>query len=266
MKALKFTPVVLAISLSITSIVACAELSTSRSVINNDGTEYISASANFVELVKGDLYIAIKVQEQLFFLTNGGPGFTTEIKPFYENQEYIGSIPLFYFSGAGVTPGYYSAYQVTTISGSTPLDINNWIGGANGLSMINFNIGLSTAINGDFNVDGFADDDLNKDGFHDDDNNKDGYHDDDLDKDGFHDDDLNKNGINDDHIGKSLYITHCAQCHGENPAFNIDDILRAANPASTRSAINRNKGGMGYLNFLSDADLQAIADFVQNPQ
>jgi hypothetical protein len=264
MTTFKISPLILAVSLN--SGMACAEISTSRAVIKNDGTEYIAASVNYSNPVIGDLYVAIKVQGQLFFLTNGAQSFTQDIKPLHENQEYMGTIPLFYFSGTGVAPGYYTTYQVTTVAGASPLDPNNWIGGANGLSSINFTIGLPTTINGDFNADGFADDDLNKDGFHDDDLDKDGYHDDDLDKDGYHDWDLNKNGLNDDSLGKDMYITHCAQCHGENPAFNIEGILKGINPAETRSAINRNKGGMGYLNFLSDVDLQTIADFIKSPQ
>ncbi|BCG63593.1 MAG: hypothetical protein methR_P1321 [Methyloprofundus sp.] len=265
MKIFKLPSLALAISLSTTSIMACAEISTSKAVIKNDGTEHIAASVNYPTPVTGDLYVAIKVQGQLFFLTNGAQSFTQEIKPLHENQEYIGSIPLFYFSSAGVAPGYYTVYQVTTVPGATPLDPNNWIGGANGLSAVNFNIGLPTTINGDFNADGFADDDLNKDGFHDDDKDKDGYHDDDLDHDGYHDDDKNKDGYHDPN-GRDLYITHCSQCHGTDPRQNISKISRGTNPASSRRAINRNKGGMGYLNFLSDTELQVIATFIQNPQ
>jgi hypothetical protein len=46
----------------------------------------------------------------------------------------------------------------------------------------------------------------------------------------------------------------------------MNKIGRAVNASVTRSAINRNKGGMGFLAGISDADLQAIADYVKNPQ
>jgi len=60
--------------------------------------------------------------------------------------------------------------------------------------------------------------------------------------------------------GQSLFSQHCAGCHG-----SPNNIRSAGSAANTRSAINRNKGGMGYLNFLTDAQLNDIAAYVQNP-
>jgi hypothetical protein len=68
-------------------------------------------------------------------------------------------------------------------------------------------------------------------------------------------------------IGGKLYAFNCASCHGSNPAVNgRDGIDKAVNPSVIRQAINRNKGGMFFLNFLSDMDLENIAAYVQNPQ
>jgi len=60
--------------------------------------------------------------------------------------------------------------------------------------------------------------------------------------------------------GKVLFSEHCARCHG-----SPNNVREAASAAVTRSAISRNKGGMGSLSFLSDAQLTEIAAYVQNP-
>jgi len=69
-------------------------------------------------------------------------------------------------------------------------------------------------------------------------------------------------------VGKALYVSKscsASSCHGVNPANGMNKIGRAVNAPVTRSAINKNKGGMGFLVGISDADLQAIADYVKNP-
>jgi len=63
--------------------------------------------------------------------------------------------------------------------------------------------------------------------------------------------------------GKSLYSVNCSDCHGATPRYN--KISRAVNPSRTRSTIKGNKGGMGYLKFLSDTELQLIANYVKKP-
>jgi hypothetical protein len=150
----------------------------------------------------------------------------------------------------------------------------------------------------DQNRDGFHDDDQNRDGFHDADYDRNGLIDDDnngLSDNGTGSDDDGR-GSDDDGRGsggvvptvptipvtsgggaptvsgnaakgRDLY-QNCSSsgCHGSDPQRGQNKISRATDPARTRSAINRNKGGMGYLNFLTDADLQAISNFVRNPQ
>jgi mono/diheme cytochrome c family protein len=59
--------------------------------------------------------------------------------------------------------------------------------------------------------------------------------------------------------GQGLFNTSCSGCHG-SPA----GIRSASNASLTRSAINSNKGGMGMLKGMSDADLAAIASYVQS--
>jgi hypothetical protein len=60
--------------------------------------------------------------------------------------------------------------------------------------------------------------------------------------------------------GKVLFNQDCAGCH-RSP----NNIREASNATSIRSAINGNKGGMRSLNFLTDAQLNDIAAYVQNP-
>jgi hypothetical protein len=59
--------------------------------------------------------------------------------------------------------------------------------------------------------------------------------------------------------GQSLFNTSCSGCHG-SPA----GIRSAASATTIRNAINSNRGGMGMLKGMSDADLAAIASYVQS--
>jgi len=140
----------------------------------------------------------------------------------------------------------------------------------------------------DTNRDGFHDDDHDQNGFHDDDTNRDGFHDDDHDQNGFHDDDANEDGFYDDDNDQNGYrdddenvsttpepvatpapvatnslvtegqaaYASCASssCHGTNPAFNQNGILKGRNAGETMSAIVENKGGMGFLSSVITAD------------
>jgi cytochrome c553 len=272
MNLFKLKSVAVAIGLSALSNLALADISTSKAVLGNDGSERLAASADFTAAVEGDLYIAIGVEEKLLFLANGGNSLTERVSPFAANQVYIGSIPLFNFSTAGISAGRYPVYKIVTRTGTDPLNFTNWVGG---LTSVNFMVGLPVAHSGDFDGDGFADSDLDQDGYYDDDLDKDGFHDDDHDKDGYYDDDHDKDGWSDSNgsmvpvtggtTGKALYAIHCAECHGVDPSRGKNDIYEAVDPRETREAINENEGGMGILSFLTDAELQAIAAYVRNP-
>jgi mono/diheme cytochrome c family protein len=66
--------------------------------------------------------------------------------------------------------------------------------------------------------------------------------------------------------GRSLYLEHCASCHGSNPLNNVDRILRGRDAATTLQAIATDKGGMGYLqSFITDAEHATIAAWLANP-
>ena len=253
MNLFKLKSVAVAIGLSALSNLALADISTSKAVLGNDGSERLAASADFTAAVEGDLYIAIGVEEKLLFLANGGNSLTERVSPFAANQVYIGSIPLFNFSTAGISAGRYPVYKIVTRTGTDPLNFTNWVGG---LTSVNFMVGLPVAHSGDFDGDGFADSDLDQDGY---------YDDDDHDKDGWSDSNGSMVPVTGGTTGKALYAIHCAECHGVDPSRGKNDIYEAVDPRETREAINENEGGMGILSFLTDAELQAIAAYVRNP-
>jgi mono/diheme cytochrome c family protein len=62
--------------------------------------------------------------------------------------------------------------------------------------------------------------------------------------------------------GRALYESKCSGCHG-----NIDatDLMTSTTFTDIRSAIAVNLGGMRTLATISDADLQMIADAINNP-
>jgi hypothetical protein len=62
--------------------------------------------------------------------------------------------------------------------------------------------------------------------------------------------------------GAALYTANCGGCHG---AINAIQRMPASNRSATdfRRAIDQNKGGMGFLSGLSDAQLAAIADAIR---
>jgi len=266
MSYLKLKPL-LAIAITLFTPLVSAELTTNRTIVNNNlSTEKLEVSARIPAGVTGDLYIAAKVNNNLLFLTDNGHGiqFNTTVAPFKADAT-TGTIPVLSLPSSAIPNGRFPFYQVVVQSATNPLDFNNWIGGPNGLSQIQIVSGFATAINDDFNNDGFADDDANHDGFHDDDQNKDGFHDDDSNHDGFHDSDFNQNGIlTDDSAarGQILY-RNCVGCHGTDPRQNISRILNGRDPVRIRSAINRNVGGMSFLSPLTDNDLNDIASYLQ---
>ena len=66
--------------------------------------------------------------------------------------------------------------------------------------------------------------------------------------------------------GKSLYQTHCASCHGGNPAQNISKVLKGTSPGNTLNAIAGNTGGMGYLSgTIGAAQANDIAAYLAQP-
>ncbi len=52
-------------------------------------------------------------------------------------------------------------------------------------------------------------------------------------------------------------------CHGSNPADNLKGVLKGTTVANLRAGIKKNPVEMGFLSSNSDAELQAIADYLK---
>ncbi len=65
--------------------------------------------------------------------------------------------------------------------------------------------------------------------------------------------------------GRTLYADNCASCHGANPTANLSGIRKGSDAQAITTAIQRDKGGMGYLSTLSSSELTAIAQWIANP-
>lgn len=66
--------------------------------------------------------------------------------------------------------------------------------------------------------------------------------------------------------GKSLYQSHCASCHGGNPAQNISQVLKGSAAGNTLNAIAGDFGGMGYLSgAIGAAEANDIAAYLAHP-
>ncbi|HSW04328.1 choice-of-anchor D domain-containing protein [Aquabacterium sp.] len=65
--------------------------------------------------------------------------------------------------------------------------------------------------------------------------------------------------------GATLYSSNCTSCHGAASAPTNPLVLNARNASSVlRNAISTNRGGMGFLSGLSEADAADIAAFLGN--
>ena len=62
--------------------------------------------------------------------------------------------------------------------------------------------------------------------------------------------------------GQALYESKCSGCHGN---INATDLMTPITFTDIRSAIAVNRGGMRMYATMSDADLQMIADAINNP-
>lgn len=67
--------------------------------------------------------------------------------------------------------------------------------------------------------------------------------------------------------GKASYKSltcSSSSCHSIDPAANKNNVLRGTNLAAIRFSINtKNSGDMGFLSSTSDAELQAVADYLK---
>ncbi|MBT3813447.1 MAG: hypothetical protein HOF98_11710 [Gammaproteobacteria bacterium] len=216
---IRITTLIYFLILSMVSATVLAELTTERSVISSDGTQQINAIAKFQEPVTGDLYIATQVDKELWFFIEDG-ALSLEPVPFRADSTFSGDINVLDLSGEGIIPGRYPLFEVVTQPNTDPLDFTNWVGGLNGLSRINYIIGLPVEESLDHDEDGFPDDDSDHDGFSDNDSDHDGFRDDDLDHDGFSDNDSDHDGFPDDDLDHNGFSDN----DSDHDGFRDDDL------------------------------------------
>ncbi|MEN9847767.1 MAG: hypothetical protein RL368_507, partial [Pseudomonadota bacterium] len=116
------------------------------------------------------------------------------------------------------------------------------------IAQMNFTVKMPDEVGRDYNRDGFPDDDVSHTGFHDDNI-----------KAGNTATNTTTPTTTGTSTGQSLFNNNCSSCHGSPNA-----ISSAANASQTRDAITRNKGGMGTLQWMSNAELADIASYVQS--
>lgn len=233
--------VLFTLSLVCTSTNTWAQLTSPNLTPNSIRGDQVSATVTFPTPVTGDLYVAAEVGGRLFFLAPG-PTFTTDIVAFQKNGNFSTPINVLNFPSAGVVPGTYPLYQVVTLPSKTPLDVNNWFGGINGLSQITLKINLNntaptptpTAIVQPTPTPSITTNTA---------------------------------------TGQALYKSKgCSAggCHKADPAANINRVLTGNSVDALKNAIRKNPSDMGFLadtsdpQFASDTELQAIADYLRS--
>jgi mono/diheme cytochrome c family protein len=240
MLILKSLPLALGLCLLSGSVLS-SELSTPRTVIRDN--ENINITARFPNGETGDLYLATVVNGKVFFITPHG--LTEKVEPKHKAQYFEGIYPLLDTPASALTPGVYPLYQVLTRTDGNPYNQADWIGT---IAQMNFTVKMPDDVGRDYNRDGFPDDDVNHTGFHDD-----------KIKTGNTATNTTTSTTGTSSTGQSLFNNNCLSCHGSPGA-----ISSAANASQTRNAIARNKGGMGTLQWMSNAELAEIASYVQS--
>ncbi len=251
----------LACSLSFWMASTQAELSANTTSISNGAKALVSV--NFPKPVTGDLYLAVSINNGLYFFGEQGAKFSPAIIPYQRNSLFNSKFDVLEVASIGVPAGIYTLYQVVTFPDKDPRDFNNWVGGLGGLSSLNFSINqvqtfttptlvppnssssncAGSKVKSAYFVERKADDD------------------DDCPNTYVQAPTLLPSATN---SGKDLYAAKCFNgCHG-NPRANKDNVQKGKDFNNIRSAINKNKGSMGVaLKGISDSELKTIAEYLK---
>ncbi|MEQ1638817.1 MAG: c-type cytochrome [Methylococcales bacterium] len=291
MISFKFKKLLGALGLMVVTIHAYAELITDKTVINTiSGAATVSVSV--AKPVTGDLYLATPLNGRLHFFADNGTKLVTTVLPFTANASFAGDRVLMKIAREGIPPDEYSLFQVITAPGKDPLDGNNWLGG---LSELKFRINLPDEVYTPFSPTvatvptpeptipdtSFSPEPTSvptsTPTSSPDADNCTAEKEDISGKESDADDEKNEKETGNCSStptptptptpvsldGKGLYNNNCSSsgCHGTNAKANRYNVLKGKNPDSVRDAINKNKGNMGLLKNITDADLQAIADY-----
>jgi hypothetical protein len=91
------------------------------------------------------MYVAAIVGGELWFLSQEA-GWTKSPTPFMANKTFQDEEPLFSVEAGLLPHGNYPLYQVVTVPNGNPLNVDDWIGGLDGLNFLTFSVGLPTKV------------------------------------------------------------------------------------------------------------------------
>lgn len=210
----------LGVSAILCGVSQASELISSKTTLAQ--TDSLVVSVLFDTSIQGDLYLAtmLPATSNLLFI-NENMQLTTTPTPYKSDTNFSGNYSLFTIPASGLTAGEYPLYELLVKSGASPYDTNNWLEGASGLKSITFTV-LASSSNSSNSSNSSS---------------------------------TTTTTSTDIAAGKTLYITHCQDCHGTT-------YRKATSVTETRHAINIDDGGMGYLSFLTDAELTSIANYM----
>ncbi|MBE9563398.1 MAG: hypothetical protein IMF12_11115, partial [Proteobacteria bacterium] len=127
-----------------------SELYTSQAVMHTD-SDKIMATVKFDIPETGDMYVATIVDSKMLFL-NQDNAWTNTIIPFKTNETFQGEYTLFSANAGALPHGNYPLYQVITKPNAKLLkedgspNVENWIGGMDGLNFISFSVGVTNKV------------------------------------------------------------------------------------------------------------------------
>ena len=259
------------------SCVAQAKLVADKTELGSGEKAVISVT--FATPVRGDLYLAVNINNELYFFAEQGNSFSKAIVPWVRNSYFANDLNVLEIVNSGVPAGIYPLFEVVTLPGKNPLDFSNWVGGLNALSQLNIQL-RKAAVTSPFNP--ITNQSCRAAVF----SAKKSAEKETVTLEVNHDDDAatSEAQINCGVItptptatptptpvtpsatnGKRLFLAICSSCHGSNPDADQNDVLEGKNYLRIKDAINRNKGDrMGVLKGLvSDNDLKAIAEYLK---
>ncbi|MEN8218552.1 MAG: hypothetical protein ABFS56_19730 [Pseudomonadota bacterium] len=121
-------------------LVWSGELYTSNPVLNGDNGKIV-VMARFNTPESGDMYIITLIDNNILFF-NKMSGWNNFPVPFIANSTFQGEYTVFSVDAKQMAPGNYQLFLIVTVVDGEPLDSNDWIGGLDGLSSVNFNVSV----------------------------------------------------------------------------------------------------------------------------
>jgi cytochrome c553 len=172
----------------------------------------ITPRAYFSSAVQGDLYLAVLVGQQLYFITPDRALVPTPT-PLVAQGVFEGARELVSFSNQGIAPAVYPLYMVVSRPNGDVMRSDNWV---SELSSLRLTVNLGAEAANDLDRDGWEDSDLNFDGYADAAPELPG---------------ASEAGVTTASSGR-LLASQCAQCHGpDGVSVSSIDSLRGESAA-----------------------------------